>query len=63
MAGAAARNLEASREYREEVLDSRRRAFYEVVRSATEQWAKRASPSIAADAPPVAAAGAGAARE
>ena len=34
----SSRNLAAAREYRDEVLDARRRAFFEHIRSVTEQW-------------------------
>jgi glycosyltransferase involved in cell wall biosynthesis len=63
MASASARNLEAAREYREEVLNERRRAFYRAVRDLTERRAGRAPAGGAGDVPDVAAAGAGAARE
>lgn len=38
MARMSARNLSKAREYREDILDERRRAFYEHLRRSTEAW-------------------------
>jgi glycosyltransferase involved in cell wall biosynthesis len=43
MARLSARNLERSREYREEALRKRRTEFYQYVRECTEQWLKTPS--------------------
>jgi glycosyltransferase involved in cell wall biosynthesis len=51
----SSRNLAAAREYRDEVLDARRRAFFEHIRDVTAEWLT--SPSRAAVFPSPAASG------
>jgi glycosyltransferase involved in cell wall biosynthesis len=49
MSAMSSRNLAAAREYRDEVLDARRRAFFEHIRDVTAEWL--ASPSHATALP------------